>query len=66
MLQRNLLYTAVTRGKQLVIIVGSQKAIGMAVEREEAGERCSLLRQRLLAAFEESLPGAENSGGRAQ
>ena len=31
MLQRNLLYTAVTRGRKLVVLVGQQKAIGMAV-----------------------------------
>jgi len=31
MLQRNLLYTAVTRGKRLVILVGTKKALGMAV-----------------------------------
>ena len=32
MLQRNLLYTAVTRGKKLVILVGTKKALGMAGE----------------------------------
>ena len=31
MLQRNLLYTAVTRGKKLVVLVGTKKALGMAV-----------------------------------
>jgi len=33
MLQRNLLYTAVTRGKKLVVLVGTKKALGMAVRR---------------------------------
>jgi exodeoxyribonuclease V alpha subunit len=33
MLQRNLLYTGVTRGKELVILVGTKKALGMAVKR---------------------------------
>jgi len=36
MLQRNLLYTALTRGKQLVILIGTEKAVGMAVTNEEA------------------------------
>jgi len=47
MLKRNLLYTAVTRGKQLVILVGTKKAIGMAVHREDTGQRCTALRKRL-------------------
>ncbi|MDP6553139.1 MAG: ATP-dependent RecD-like DNA helicase [Pirellulaceae bacterium] len=47
MLKRNLLYTAVTRGKQLVILVGTKKAIGMAVHREDTGQRCTALKKRL-------------------
>ena len=37
MLQRNLLYTAVTRAKKLVVLVGSRKAIGQAVRTVSAG-----------------------------
>jgi exodeoxyribonuclease V alpha subunit len=37
MLRRKLVYTGVTRGKRLVVIVGQRKAIGLAVR--EAGER---------------------------
>ena len=37
MLQRNLLYTAVTRGKKLVVLVGTKKALGMAVRRADTG-----------------------------
>ena len=37
MLQRNLLYTGVTRGKKLVVLVGSRKALEMAVRRQETG-----------------------------
>jgi exodeoxyribonuclease V alpha subunit len=48
MLQRNLLYTAVTRGKKLVILVGTKKAIGIAVKRTEASKRITTLRQRLV------------------
>ncbi len=47
MLQRNLLYTGVTRGKQLVVLVGSRKALEMAVQRQDTLQRCSLLRERL-------------------
>jgi exodeoxyribonuclease V alpha subunit len=36
MLQRNLLYTAVTRGKRLVVIVGQKKALAIAVKGSEA------------------------------
>ncbi len=51
MLQRNLLYTAVTRGKRLVVIVGTKKALGMAVHRADTDHRYTALRGRLVAAF---------------
>ncbi len=47
MLQRNLLYTAVTRAKKLVVLVGSRKAIGQAVRTVSAGWRCTALDFRL-------------------
>lgn len=47
MLQRNLLYTAVTRAKSLVVLVGSRKAIGQAVRTVSAGRRCTALDFRL-------------------
>ncbi|GAA1168803.1 ATP-dependent RecD-like DNA helicase [Streptomyces hebeiensis] len=50
MLQRNLLYTAVTRAKKLVVLVGSRKAIGQAVRTVSAGRRCTALAHRLGAA----------------
>lgn len=43
MLQRNLLYTGVTRGKKLVILVGTGKAIGIAVNRNDAQTRHTAL-----------------------
>ncbi len=49
MLQRNLLYTAVTRGKKLVVLVGTKKALGLAVRRQDTRRRCTALRQRLAA-----------------
>jgi exodeoxyribonuclease V alpha subunit len=49
MLQRNLLYTAVTRAKKLVVLVGSAKAIGQAVRTASTGRRHTALDHRLRA-----------------
>ena len=43
LLQRNLLYTAVTRGKKLVILVAQTKAVAMAVNNCKAQQRCCFL-----------------------
>jgi exodeoxyribonuclease V alpha subunit len=47
MLQRSLLYTAVTRGKKLVVIVGSRRALSRAVQQQDSNRRYSLLSRRL-------------------
>jgi exodeoxyribonuclease V alpha subunit len=47
MLQRNLLYTAVTRAKSLVVLVGSKKALAMAIGNDKVAERYSGLWHRL-------------------
>ncbi|MDO5116460.1 MAG: ATP-dependent RecD-like DNA helicase [Synergistaceae bacterium] len=47
MLQRNLLYTAITRGKKLVVIVGTKKALRIAVENDRTRTRYTRLAQRL-------------------
>jgi exodeoxyribonuclease V alpha subunit len=47
MLQRSLLYTAVTRGKKLVVLVGTRKALGIAVRNAEVAQRCTRLKDRL-------------------
>ena len=47
MLQRNLLYTGVTRGKRLVVLVGTKKALGMTVHRQDTNRRFGMLRRRL-------------------
>ena len=52
MLQRNLLYTGITRGKRLVVLVGSRKALELAVQRQDTAFRCSALRRRLQEACE--------------
>jgi exodeoxyribonuclease V alpha subunit len=50
MLQRSLLYTAVTRGKRLVVIVGSRRAVQLAVRNAEARERYTWFAERVRAA----------------
>lgn len=47
LLQRNLLYTAVTRGKSLVIVIGQPKALGMAVKNMRSVRRLTGLGKRL-------------------
>ena len=51
MLQRNLLYTGITRGKKLVVVVGTEKAVALAVRNAEARRRNTTLRRRLREAF---------------
>ena len=47
MLKRNLLYTGVTRGKKLVVIVGQKKALGIAIKEKNTSKRWSKLREWL-------------------
>ncbi|MBN9344203.1 MAG: recombinase RecD [Caedibacter sp. 38-128] len=49
MLKRNLLYTGITRGKQLVILVGQKKALAMAVRDQQAKKRYTKLKEWLVA-----------------
>jgi exodeoxyribonuclease V alpha subunit len=48
MLQRNLFYTAVTRGRKIVVLVGSKRAIMLAVQNDKVKERYSALQQALV------------------
>ena len=50
MLRRNLLYTAVTRAKNLVVLVGERRALERAIANDEDVQRCSSLRSLLIAA----------------
>jgi exodeoxyribonuclease V alpha subunit len=50
MLQRNLLYTAVTRAKRLVVLVGSPRALAQAVRAAGSGRRHTALAHRLRRA----------------
>ena len=68
LLQRNLLYTAVTRGKRLVILIGTRKALAIALKNTDTHERYSGLRARLAAetaALSDTAPppGVESSAG---
>ncbi len=47
MLQRNLLYTAITRARKLCVLVGSRRAIGIAVKNNKVAERYTALEWRL-------------------
>lgn len=47
LLERNLLYTGVTRGKKMVILIGQKKALFMAVKRVSAGKRITSLDLKL-------------------
>jgi exodeoxyribonuclease V alpha subunit len=47
MLHRNLLYTGITRGKKLVILVGTKKAIGLAVRNDDVKRRYTRLKEQL-------------------
>ena len=47
MLQRNLLYTCVTRAKKVFVLVGTKKAIGIAVSNDKIQQRNTMLAKRL-------------------
>lgn len=47
MLQRNLLYTALTRGKELVVMVGASRAVNMAVRNQSSAQRWTYLAERI-------------------
>jgi exodeoxyribonuclease V alpha subunit len=47
MLQRNLLYTAITRGRKLVVLVGEERALQQAVRTVKSMRRHTRLQERL-------------------
>ena len=53
MLQRNLLYTAITRARELVVLAGTKQALGMAVRNNRVAERHTTLSQRIRAGIVE-------------
>jgi exodeoxyribonuclease V alpha subunit len=56
LLQRNLLYTAITRAKRLVVLVGSRRALAKAVRTDRAGRRWTALDRRLGGSSQPSDP----------
>ena len=48
LLQRNLLYTGITCGNKLVIIIGTKKALAMAIHNNKPQVRYTLLKERLM------------------
>jgi exodeoxyribonuclease V alpha subunit len=54
MLQRNLLYTAITRAKKLLILIGTKKAVSLAVRNATKPPRYTLLKERLKSIQENS------------
>lgn len=53
MLQRNLLYTAVTRARELAVLVGTKRAIAIAVRNDKVADRNSRLDERLQEPYTE-------------
>ena len=51
MLQRNLLYTGITRGKKLVVVIGTRKAVAIAVKNDKTRKRYTRLAERLKSCF---------------
>ncbi len=54
MLQRNLLYTAITRGKRLVVLVGEKRALDLAVQNSDSTHRFSGLKAKLRTPLPET------------
>ena len=61
MLQRNLVYTALTRAKKLVVFVGTKKAMTIAVRNGDVKQRYSLLSDRLMDSSQKNLENTNNS-----
>ena len=54
MLHRNLIYTGITRGRKMVVLVGAVKALAMAVKRTDSRRRITTLRERLQSIVSQS------------
>ncbi|MEF8730837.1 MAG: hypothetical protein V5B40_02570 [Candidatus Accumulibacter meliphilus] len=56
MIKRKLIYTEITRGKRLVVLVGQRRALAMAVKRKQVKPRWSKLRRRQFVLRSSSPP----------
>ena len=63
LLRRNLLYTAITRARRVLVIVGSPRALQAAIEMGQVERRCSLLERRLREAVAARRGAGGNDGG---
>lgn len=63
MLQRNLFYTAITRAKRLVVLVGDRRALARAIEQTEQNDRRSLLATRLIDSLPPLVAAASHDHG---
>ncbi|MEL7597629.1 MAG: ATP-dependent RecD-like DNA helicase, partial [Clostridiaceae bacterium] len=61
LMNRNLLYTGITRAKQMVILVGLQKAIHFMINNNKSFERYSALRWRILNILEDEISDSNES-----
>jgi exodeoxyribonuclease V alpha subunit len=52
LLQRNLIYTAVTRGKKLVVMVGSKRALAIGIKNDRIMRRYTNLAERLMSPYQ--------------
>ena len=59
MLQRNLLYTAVTRARAMIVVVGTHKALELAIDNDAVAQRYTTLRRRLRGEMGEKMETAE-------
>lgn len=59
LLQRNLIYTAVTRGRKLVIVIGTKKALAIGVKNDKTRKRYTFLEQRLRNSNSQGFSGRE-------
>jgi exodeoxyribonuclease V alpha subunit len=64
MLQRNLLYTGITRGKRLVVLIGQKKAVAIAVRNVSGRRRWSKLDEWLRPMVSQGAQGG-GQGGRS-
>ncbi|MFP3013861.1 MAG: ATP-dependent RecD-like DNA helicase [Arsenophonus sp.] len=54
MLERNLIYTGITRGKKMVVMIGQKKALSLAINKQNSIKRKTWLLERLKIAFNKS------------
>lgn len=59
LLQRNLLYTGITRGRKLVVLLGQRRALALAVQRQDTSQRYTALRWRLQQQLRKDTPSSD-------